>query len=212
MLAKTSTIKSIKRWLGAGAINIFGRPFAGKDTQARALASLLNASVIAGGEILRGHHDQTTIKRLMARGTLFPTDFYLSVILPHLARPDYAGRPLVLSSVGRLSGEEKTVLRAARAAGHPIKAALLLKLPESEVRRRYALARRRQDRGQRLDDAEHLLDVRLDEFRAKTRPVISHYRERGLLVEVDGSPEPDKVTALIIEALFELATGPARRD
>jgi len=26
-------IEKIKEWLGAGAVNIFGRPFAGKDAQ-----------------------------------------------------------------------------------------------------------------------------------------------------------------------------------
>jgi adenylate kinase len=200
-----SEVRAIRRWLGAGAINIFGLPFSGKDTQAQALANLLDTEVIAGGDILRGHPDQARIKSLMAKGTLFPTDFYLSVILPYLSRPDYAGRPLVLSSVGRLYGEEKIVMEAAAAAGHAIKTAVFLNMAEAEVRRRHARAQESRDRGQRYDDAEHLLDTRLSEFGTKTRPVIEEYRRLGLLVEVDGQPDKNRVTASIIKALCKLA-------
>jgi adenylate kinase family enzyme len=204
-VAIDNRVRAIKRWLGAGAINIFGLPFSGKDTQAQALANLLDASVIAGGDTLRNHPDQLKIKRLMAKGTLFPTDFYLSVILPHLFRLDCANQPLMLSSVGRLHGEEKVVMKAAAAAGHAIKAAVFLNVAEAEIRHRHARAQKSRDRVQRYDDAEHLLDIRLSEFRAKTLPVIEEYRRLGLLVEVDGRPDKDQVTASVIAALFKLA-------
>lgn len=198
-----SKILQIKKWLGSGSINIFGVPFAGKDTQARRIGELLKAPVIGSGEILRSHHDQEKIRELMSTGKLFPTDFYLSVILPYLKQEGLTGKPLVLSSVGRWDGEQEAVMQSAQEAGHPIKVVVFLDLDEELVWERFKTTHHIGDRGKRHDDAEHLIDTRLEEFRTKTLPVIEYYRELGLVVEVDGRGGPDTVTKQIIENLAQ---------
>ena len=45
----TTDIEIITQWLGTGAINIFGLPFAGKDTHGHRLAELFGASIMGGG-------------------------------------------------------------------------------------------------------------------------------------------------------------------
>lgn len=199
-------IESIKNWLGVGSINIFGLPFSGKDTQAHSVAKILGTPVIAGGDILRSHPDQEKVSALMATGELFPTDFYLSVILPYLSKAEFVSKPLVLSSVGRWHGEEPVIEEAAQKSGHPIRAVVFLNMPEEEVRRRYSASQQVHDRGNRLDDVEYLIDVRLGEFRSKTLPVINYYRQKGLLIEVDGSKSKKDVTDLIIDELFQTAS------
>jgi adenylate kinase len=202
-MTKTVTeqqVDDIKQWLGSGSINIFGLPFAGKDTQAKLIGGLLDAPVIGGGDILRSHPEQARIKELMLTGQLFPTDFYLSVILPFLKQPEFAGRPLVLSSVGRWHGEEEAVTEAAADAGHAIKVAIFLDLDDDEVWNRFEATQTSGDRGARHDDAEHLIETRLTEFRNKTVPVLDFYRERGMLIEVDGKGNPDIVTTHILDA------------
>lgn len=198
---------AINKWLGSGSINIFGPPFAGKDTQAKHIAELLHASVVSGGDILRSHADQLTIKKLMSTGELFPTDYYLGIVLPYLSRPGFENKPLILSSVGRWSGEETVVMDAARKAKHPIKAVVYLNLEADVVHDRFEALQHNNDRGQRHDDALHLIDVRLAEFNQKTLPVIETYKHAGLLVEVDGNQSPDKVSEDIINSLFTKATG-----
>lgn len=196
-----SNLAVIKKWLGSGSINIFGVPFAGKDTQSKRLAELLGAEMVGSGDLLRNHQNQEKIKELMSSGELFPTDFYLNIILPFLSKAEFHGKPLVLSSVGRWSGEEKVVLKAAETAGHPIKAVVLIELDDELVHKRFEMSQHLGDRGQRHDDAMHLIEVRLSEFKQKTLPVIAAYKDAGLLVEVEGNQPLDKVTEEIITAL-----------
>jgi adenylate kinase len=202
---KKNTSNKLASWLGTGSVNIFGLPFAGKDTQSVLLARRLGAKVIAGGDILRGHHDQEKIKSLMSTGELFPTDYYFSIVLPFLSQPNLAGKPLVLSSVGRWRGEEETILKATTDSGHPTKAVVFLNLNENEIWQRFEVAEKQQDRGKRHDDDAHILEVRLKEFRDKTLPVIDYYRSKGLLTEVDGQGAPTEVCDKIIEKLLHFA-------
>ena len=119
-----------------------------------------------------------------------------------MAQEKYSGKPLVLSSVGRWIGEEKSVLAATEAAGHPIKCVIYLKISNDEVWKRWkANKRERHD-----DNAEHILEKRFSEFEEKTIPVITEYRKDGLLLEIDGSPAEPIVTAEIIDQLHKLVT------
>lgn len=199
-------IKTVSNWLGSGSINIFGLPFAGKDTQGRELAHLFNGQLIAGGDILRSYHDQSKIKQLMSTGDLFPTDFYLSIVLPYLSKLEFKSSPLILSSIGRMHGEEPVIIRAALESGHEIKAVVLLRMDESEVWKRFEIAKEVHDRGTRTDDKQEILSNRLDEFRQKTAPVIEYYRGLGLLIEVDDTLPRQQVLEEIIDSLYDLAT------
>lgn len=53
----------------------------------------------------------------------------------------------------------------------------------------------------RTDDNMETARHRLDVYEAQTRPLADFYRGEGLLVGVDGSGEPDDVTALVADAL-----------
>jgi adenylate kinase len=193
--------KKIADWLGFGSINIIGDPFSGKDTQGKILAKLFNGAIIGGGDILRSHNDPRGIEKIMARGELIPSDFFLSLILPYFSKPEFNDKPLILSSVGRSHGEEKTIMQAAADSGHPMKAVILLKLAETDVWRRFAAAQADHDRGNRADDQAEVLNNRLKEFSAKTTPVIEYYRDQGLLIEVDGAAPTEVVTKEILQGL-----------
>lgn len=197
--------QSIKEWLDTGSINLFGVPFAGKDTQGKELAQLFNASLMGGGDILRNSIIPPHVKAKLDAGELAPIDDYLRIVLPYLSQPDFAGRPLILSAVGRWHGEEEGVLRATEASGHPVKAVVFLTIDDETLKKRWELARETGDRSGRTDDDAHILEVRLEEFREKTLPVIETYRQKGLLVEVDGSGELHEVTKRLLEALAQHA-------
>jgi adenylate kinase len=179
-------VQQLKSWLGSGSINIFGLPFAGKDTLAHNLGKLFDAPVVSGGDILRSYPDKAKIKSLMETGKLFPSDFYLSVITPYLKQKSFQNKPLMLSSVGRWKGEEKTILNACQSAGHPIKAVVHLNVEEEVVWHRFEASRETKERGNRHDDAVHVLEERLKEYKTKTLPVLNFYKKQGLLIEVNG--------------------------
>lgn len=197
-------LHTIRSWLGQGSINIFGMPFAGKDTQGGVLADLLGGELLGGGKILRNSIIPDHIREIMDAGDLIPTEDYLRIVLPYLGQPEFKGKPLILSSVGRWHGEEEGVHQATAASNHPLKAVLLLTVPKAVARARHTLAAS-EDRGPRADDAPDVFETRLDEFNQKTVPVIEFYRSKDLLIEVDGSPKPPVVTSQIISKLFELA-------
>ena len=53
----------------------------------------------------------------------------------------------------------------------------------------------------RADDTEGVIRRRLEVHAEETAPLIEVYRDRGILVEVDGSGEADEVTGRIVDAL-----------
>lgn len=206
-LERQKEIQIIKRWLGAGSINIFGMPFAGKDTHSETLAEQLEGVVLGGGEILRNSVIPTHVREKMDAGELAPTDEYVQIVLPYLSRETFAEKPLILSSVGRWHGEEQGVISAAKASGHKLKAVVLLHINKSVALDRWEHSQKHLTRGERVDDQHHKLDVRFAEFQSKTRPVIEFYRQAGLLIEVDGTPDIARVTQDIIDALLAFTQG-----
>lgn len=196
-------LEKIKKWLGAGSINIFGRPFSGKDTQGHKLAELFNARLFGGGELFRSLSSEE-IERLNITGELFPSDIYMNYVLPHLRKGD-ATKPLLLSAVGRRHGEAESIIEATAVSGHPMKAVILLDISEDEVWRRWEAAHKVGDRGRRSDDAHGALEVRLNEFKEKTLPVIDYYKKNSLLIKVNGEQSQAKVTKDILHALTQMA-------
>jgi adenylate kinase len=199
-------VKAITNWLGTGSIDLFGCPFSGKDTQGRILADLFDGVLIAGGDILRTHHDPEKIKQILASGGIVPSDFYENLILPYLSRPEYGRKPLILSAVGRAHGEESIVMKAAADSGHPLKAAILLDLSEAEIWRRFEAAQAQHDRGQRADDRRSVLNTRLQKFQARTQPVIEFYRGKDLLITIDGALSRSAVTSEILKGLLSYSS------
>lgn len=199
-------IATITTWLGAGAVNIFGLPFAGKDTQAKKLQQMLGGHILGGGEILRNSSIPPHIEATLHRGELIPSQDYVDIVLPYLSREEFADQPLLLSSVGRWIGEEVGVIEALKTANHELKAVVYLQLEEDVVRERWLALGRHDDRGGRYDDTAEILEVRLAEFREKSLPVLVAYDELDLLVKIDGNKNPEDVTKLIIKALLNMST------
>ncbi len=203
-------IEQIKNWLGTGSINIFGMPFAGKDTQAKRLAKTLDADLIQSGEIIRQAALSSEGGSARDSGELAPQDEYLATILPYLKSDDYKDRRLILSSLGRWDGEQQVIMQACADSGHPLKAVVLLKITPQEAEKRWQAHQTIGDRGQRADDSSAAFQKRFDVYKTKTLPVIEYYRDHGLLIEIDGLPDVDTVTEMIQSALLERLGKPSR--
>jgi adenylate kinase len=198
--------QSITHWLDTGSINIFGLPFAGKDTQGALLAEMFHGVMFSSGDILRHNKDNERLQQIMAEGGIIPSGLFEEIVVPYLSNPDLRDSPLILSEVGRMGEEADIVLRATEASGHETKAVILLKLSDEEVWRRFDEASKSHDRGERADDNRAVLQTRLDNYHAKVMPTIEFYRQKGLLIEIDGSLPKDEVTAHILASLTERAS------
>jgi adenylate kinase len=199
-------INSIAKWLGTGSLNIFGLPFAGKDTQGQVLADFFGGVMISSGDMLRQAKDNKRLQQLLATGEIIPSDLFEEIVLPYLSNPEFKNKPLILSEVGRLEGEQYVIMRATVDSGHPTKAVVLLNLPEEEVFNRFEAAKQIQDRGIRSDDHREVLQTRLDNYQAKVMPVIEYYRTKGLLIDIDGTQSREDVTRTILDDLARRAS------
>lgn len=204
-MSSKEQIATISRWLGAGSINLFGLPLAGKDEQAKRLAEIFGGVRLSGGDILRSSNAHE-IRSFIDSGRLIPSDLYVEVVLPYLSQPELEGKPLILSSVGRWHGEEAGVMQALQAANHQLMAVLYLKISPSDTSQRLHASKTLGDRGEREDDDEKLLTTRFNEFEAKTLPVIEYYRQTGLLIEIDASPSREQVQDTILAKLAKKAS------
>lgn len=208
-------IDSIRQWLGTGSINIFGIQFSGKDTVGKRLAELFGAQFIGSGDIMRdtflGKTTATDPEILRAAqvgslsGSLMPTEEFKRMIVESLSSPDLNGKSLVLSTVGRWIGEEGLVMNALDVSGHPTKAVVLLRITEEETWKRWRVAHDTRNGGRHDDIDKERVSRRLGEFRDKTLPVIEIYRNMGVLLEINGEQDRDKVFSDVIDALYEFS-------
>ena len=195
-------IQALRNWLGRGSINIFGLPMSGKDTVGVKLAEAINGKFLSSGLIIRAMEAEKG-KNLTGEGKLIDTNLFYDWVLPYFSKPELAEFPLVLSSIGRWKGEEDTVIEKAKAAGHEIKAAIVLNVSEADVTERFKSVTIINDRGNREDDKNlEVFMTRIQEFREKTAPVLLRYRELGLLVEVKGDMDREIVFSELVEKLY----------
>ncbi|MBQ3430943.1 hypothetical protein IJG20_02480 [Candidatus Saccharibacteria bacterium] len=194
---------AIKQWLGTGSINIFGLPLSGKDTVGVRLAEGIGGKFLSSGLIIRSN-EALSNQNYTGRGEMTPTKIFYDWVLPYFDREDLKPFPLVLSSIGRWSGEEDTVMDRARTSGHEIKLAVVLNISEADVTNRWETVATLKDRGNRQDDESlEIFQRRLDEFREKTLPVILHYRNLGILVEVKADLDREVVFAELVNQIYK---------
>lgn len=208
-------IEHLKEWLNTGSINIFGIQFSGKDTVGRHLAALLGAEFISSGDIMRDIFSDPSkaadeklwqaAKVGSLSGLLMPTIEFRQMINDRLKDPELQGKSLILSTIGRWSGEEQPVMSALQESGHPTKAVLLLNMSEDELWKRWQVAQATRNGGRDDDDSEEKVARRIGEYKDKTLPVIQTYRDMGILLEVNGEQPREKVLSDVIDVLYEFS-------
>jgi adenylate kinase len=181
---------------------ILGPPGAGKGTQAARIAEHLGIPAISTGDIFRANIKNETplglqVKEILASGGYVSDDVTNAIVEDRLAQDDCApgflldGYPRTLAQVTELDG-------MIAFTGHRLDAVVVLTVDSEELVQR--LLQRAQTDG-RADDTEDVIRRRQEVYLEQTEPLIEVYRERGLLVEVDGMGEVDEVTARIFDAL-----------
>jgi adenylate kinase len=205
-------LSTIKTWLGAGSINLFGLPFAGKDTVGIRLAEIFGGRFLSSGMILREHERENKEIRVLDKGFLVPSSDFREIVLPYFASQELTGLPLFLSSIGRWDGEQYDVMSALEVNQHPMKAVILLNVSENEIKNRWETAKNLSDRGEeeRADDRKiEVLDVRINEFTKKTMPVVEFYKDQGLLIPINAHQTRELVLEETLKKLYLFAIGRA---
>jgi adenylate kinase len=184
---------------------LMGPPGAGKGTQARFVADHFGVPAISTGDIFRANVSQGTplgveAKRYMDAGEYVPDEVTNRMVRNRIDEDDAApgflldGYPRTLAQVTELDGMIEFT-------GHRLDAVVVLTVDSEELVQR--LLQRAVTDG-RADDTEDVIRGRQEVYLEQTAPLIEVYRERGILVEVDGMGEVDDVTARIFAALDEI--------
>jgi adenylate kinase len=181
---------------------LMGPPGAGKGTQAKYVAEHFGIPAISTGDIFRANVSKGTqlglkAQQFMDAGEYVPDEVTNLMVRHRIDEEDAApgflldGYPRTLAQVEELDG-------MIRFTGHSLDAVVVLTVDADEIVQR--LLQRAQLEG-RPDDTEDVIRRRQELYAEQTEPLIGVYRERGLLIEVDGMGEVSDVTARIFDAL-----------
>jgi adenylate kinase len=179
-----------------------GPPGAGKGTQAVALAERIGGAHISTGDIFRANVAQETelgrtAKRFMDAGEYVPDEVTNAMVADRLAQDD-AREAFLLDGYPRTLDQVAKLDEILNELGTQLDGVVALTVVEDELISR--LLERAKVSG-RTDDTEDVIRHRQDVYRAETEPLLAVYRDRGLLVEVDGMGTPDAVGQRIADAL-----------
>ena len=181
---------------------MMGPPGAGKGTQAQVVADHFGIPAISTGDIFRANVSQGTplgleAKRYMDAGDYVPDDVTNQMVRNRIDEPDAEpgflldGYPRTLAQVEELDG-------MIRHTGHSLDAAVVLTVDAEELVQR--LLQRAATEG-RTDDSEDVIRKRQAVYAEQTEPLIGVYRDRDILLEIDGMGAVDEVTKRIFDAL-----------
>ncbi len=216
-------------------IVLLGPPGAGKGTQAQVIAKELEIPHISSGDIFRENLKNKTelgqtAKDYMNRGELVPDDVTIAMIRERLLRPDCANGAL-LDGFPRTPAQAKALAEMLLEMGGEVALVPYIKVPEKELIERLSGRLTCRAEGhifhkeynppetpgvcdfdgselyQRDDDKVETVTRRIRVYLEQTEPLIAYYRERGLLVEVDGKQPIDQVKEDLFAALEQVGLG-----
>jgi adenylate kinase len=207
-------------------IVLFGKPGAGKGTQAPLLAAKLALPTLATGDVLRaarraGTPLGTQAQGFMDRGELVPDAVILGIIAEELAKPQY-GPGVILDGAVRTVPQAEGLNRMLAGLGKGVQAVLALDVDNEEIVRRLS-GRTVCEKCQtpftgleagstctncggklvrRKDDDPDAVRTRLRVYDEETAPVLKWYQDHETKVTViDALGSVDDVTGRALAAL-----------
>ena len=220
--------------MAAGArVVLLGPPGAGKGTQAKLLQERFKVRQISTGDILRkAVAEQTPLGKqtseYIRRGELVPDRLIIDLVADRLKEKD-CEKGFVLDGFPRTIAQAQSLEEILKKMGLGLDCVLSVQVPHKLIVER--LSGRRTCKGcgalyhlvfdppkaagtcnrcggelfQRDDDREETVTNRLKVYDDQTAPLVSYYRERSLLREIDGVGEVDAIGKRVVRALGDIA-------
>ena len=213
-------------------IIMLGAPGAGKGTQAIRIAERYRVPHVSTGDIFRSNIKGGTelgkkAKDYIDKGQLVPDELTIGMLLDRISQPD-CERGYVLDGFPRTIPQAESLKEALEKRGERIDLALDIEVPDAHIVRRMGGRRACPKCGAtyhlefappekeglcdrcgselitRSDDKAETVQGRLDVYHRQTYPLISYYREEGILREIDGTKTPDEVFSALEALLSEV--------
>lgn len=201
-----------------------GAPGAGKGTVAAKLAEQTDLTPISTGDLFRAAVKNETdlglkVKSIMEAGGLVPDELTIALVKERLAS-ETDGKGVILD------GFPRTIAQAdALKTFFKIDAVINFIVPDEKIIKRLSGRRlcRQCNAGYhieymppktenvcdacggelftRKDDSPESIQNRLAVYAAQTQPLIDYYKKEGLLIDIDGTPQPDTVCESVRKAI-----------
>lgn len=211
-------------------IVMLGPPGAGKGTQAKKLAQKLDLVHVSTGDLFRENlKNETELGQLaqqyMNEGELVPDDVTIRMVEERLSRPD-CEEGAVLDGFPRTPAQAQALDDLLKKFESSVKVVPYIKVPDEDLVERLS-GRWMSPSGrvyhekynpptvkwiddidgsqlyQREDDKPETVRHRIEVYNEQTAPLIEYYRDKGLLVEIDGTQSIENVTEDIMKAVEE---------
>jgi adenylate kinase len=208
---------------------LLGAPGAGKGTQAEILRERLGLAHVASGDLFRENVSKQTplgklAKSYMDKGELVPDDVTVQMVMERIAQPD-CSRGVVFDGFPRTEGQAKALDAALAKENKKISAVVSVGVRDEVLIKRLSArwicptdgavynlltnpprvaGRCDKDSSelyQRNDDQPETVRRRLDVYHTQTQPLIAYYQAAGLLREINGEQDIERVQAETVKAV-----------
>lgn len=208
---------------------MLGAPGAGKGTQAKKIAEKYQIPHISTGDIFRANIKAGTelgmkAKSFMDQGQLVPDEVTIGMLLDRISQDD-SKNGYVLDGFPRTIPQAESLTAALKERGEKIDYAVNVDVPDDNIINRMSGRRacvgcgatyhvvynapKSEDIcdtcGEKLilrdDDKPETVKNRLFVYHDQTQPLIDYYKKEGVLVEVDGTQNLEKVFQDIVAVL-----------
>jgi adenylate kinase len=210
-------------------IVFLGPPGSGKGTQAQVLARTQGISQISTGDLLREAVDNGTpagmkAREYMEKGALVPDSIVVDIVREALSERDQ----YILDGFPRTLEQAKTLDHILREMNLPLDAVMNIDVPLEELVERlsgrltcptcnaiyhvrYNPPRQKgrcdkcgEELYQRADDTPRAITHRFETYKKQTAPLIQYYKDKGILITIDGTKSIDEISADIKEIIMRL--------
>lgn len=181
---------------------LLGRPGSGKGTQTSLLAERLGWKTLSSGNIFRALRDGDSklsekVRAMYDSGIIFPHWFPAYLFQNEVLYMD-TDKGLICEGFSRAVDEAVLFDEVLKFLGRDY-IVFNLAVSEEEAMRRQ-LERNKVDARTDSDTPEKI-QIRFNEYTAKTEPVLAFFKEKGTLVEIDGEQTPEEIAKVLYEKL-----------
>lgn len=212
-------------------IIMLGAPGAGKGTQAKMLADKYQIPHISTGDIFRANIKNGTelgkkAKEFMDKGLLVPDELVVDLVIDRFKEDD-CKKGYILDGFPRTIPQAEALDKALSDIGDSVDFAVNVEVPDENIITRMGGRRACVGCGAtyhvqfnptkvegvcdrcgkelilRDDDKPETVKKRLDVYHEQTQPLIDYYTNKGIIKEVDGTQDMNKVFDDIVDILGE---------
>lgn len=210
-------------------IIMLGAPGAGKGTQAKQIADKYDIPHISTGDIFRANIKNKTdlgkkAKTYMDQGLLVPDELVVDLVVDRVQKDD-CSKGYVLDGFPRTIPQAEALDKALEKMSDHVDYAINILIPDANIIKRMSGRRACVSCGAtyhivnippkvdgvcdacgkelilRDDDKEDTVKKRLDVYHEQTQPLIEYYKNKEILVNVDGTQDMKNVFQSIVELL-----------